>query len=243
MTRIDPQDLPALTINLEYGDSAAATCLQLPLEYHTQFTAPHKNYPGYGFLEVNASVLALPDDIEKEWWGTPDSYWMRQKVRRALKLGYEFALFEHDDHLDDIHEINLSLDERQGRPMSESYRTRPSEFGPQDDQSCPRHRSDHFGVLKDGKLLAYTLAPACGEMMLFSRILGHGAHMEDGIMNLLVYEAAKHRREHSGTRYAVYYVHDSGTPGLQFFKRKMGFVGHRVEWQLHRPFELSDPEY
>jgi len=235
MPAIDPAELPALTINFEYGDTDDHTCVKGPLDLYKQFTAPNKTYEGYGFLEVNVSVLLIPDDIERDWWGSPDSYWMRQKVRRAIKLGYSFAAFDHNEYIDDIHEINISLDVRQGRPMTESYRTRPTEQSPFGDQPCPRHRHDYFGVFKDGKLFAYALVPQCGEMMLFSRILGHGDRMSDGIMNLLVYEAVKHRHENSNTRYAVYFLHNSGTTGLQFFKRKMGFGGYTVRWELARP--------
>jgi hypothetical protein len=71
-------------------------------------------------------------------------------------------------------------------------------------------------------------------MMLFSMILGHGDHLDDGIMNLLAYESVRMFRAESGTRYAVYYQQDSGTEWLQLFKRKMGFVGHRVRWELSR---------
>jgi hypothetical protein len=90
-------------------------------------------------------------------------------------------------------------------------------------------------VLREGKLYAYSFVRQCGEMMLFSRILGHGDFMADGIMQLLVFEAVKDLHEHSGTQWAVYHLHDSGTEGLQFFKRKMGFRGVRVRWQLARP--------
>src|SRR4051812_48492811 len=145
---------------------------------------------------------------------------MRQKVRRALKAGYRFGDYVHNEHLDDIHAINTSMPERQGRPMAESYTTRPGEFTPLGEPSCLRHMTRNVGVFHEQTLYAYANVRQCGEMMLFSRILGHGERMNDGIMQLLVYEAIKQQRERSGTRYAVYYRQDSGTEGLQFFKRK-----------------------
>jgi hypothetical protein len=235
MAAIDPAVLPALTINLEYGDSGDGECTDLPLTLYKQFTAPNKNFPGYGYLEVNASVLILPDDIENGWWGTPEAKWMRQKIRRAEKLGYEFRAFAYNDFLDDVYEINTSMDDRQGKPMSDSYRQKPAPGPEPAAPTCMRHRRDWFGVFKDGKLYAYTNVLQCGEMMLFSKILGHGDAMDDGIMNLLVFQAAKVRQAESGTRYPVYFLHHSGTEGLQFFKRKMGFAGYTVTWELARP--------
>src|SRR5262245_65065199 len=110
--------LPSLTINLEYGDSDDRECTKTPVDRYQAFTAPSPSIEGYGTLEMNVSVLVLPDDLERDWWGTPDSYWMRQKVRRARKIGYEFAAFDYKDFLDDIYEINTSKIERQGRAMS-----------------------------------------------------------------------------------------------------------------------------
>ena len=231
---LDPSTLPALTIYLDHGDTDNELCRVEPLKRFEQFTLPNLTYPGYGELEVNTSVLIIPDDIDRDWWGSPESYWMRQKVRRGIKLGYEFAPFEFDDYLDDVYEINTSKDERQGRPMTQSYRERPAAWGRSPEQPCRRHRNGCFGVFRDGKLYAYTYVPQCGEMMLFSMILGHGDHMEDGLMNLLVYEAVKWHRERAGAAYAVYFLHDSGTTGLQFFKRKMGFAGYAVRWELGR---------
>jgi hypothetical protein len=237
----DPELLPDLTIYLEQGDSEHRKCQDDPLMRYRKYTskryteanAPNPKYCGRGVAEVNLSVLALPDDLERDWWGTPESYWMRQKVRRAVKLGYEFATFDFNDHVDDIYEINTSTDERQGRAMADWYRQQPS-MPPFRDQPCDRHRNDYFGVFKDGKLSAYALVVQCGEMMLFSQLLGHADRLEDGIVNFLIYEAAT--RRHSPTRptYAVYHVHHSGTPGLQFFKRKMGFAGYLARWELTR---------
>ena len=90
-------------------------------------------------------------------------------------------------------------------------------------------------MFKDGRLWAYANVVQCGEVMIFSKLLGHGERLDDGIMNLLVFEAAKRCRQESGTRYAVYHLADNGTEGLQFFKRKMGFTGHLVHWELARP--------
>ncbi len=229
---VDPSTLPAVSIYLEHGDTTDESCRVEPLRLFEQFTLPSLTYTGYGELEVNTGVLIIPDDIERDWWDVPNSALMRRKVRHAVKLGYEFAPFEFDDYLDDVYEINRSKDERQGRPMTEAYRDRPKIRGRSPEQPCRRHRNGWFGVFRDGKLFAYTNVPQCGEMMLFSMILGHGDHMDDGIMYLLICEAVKLHQARSGTSYAVYYLMDSGTEGLRFFKRKMGFAGYLARWEL-----------
>jgi len=242
---ISPETLPALTINLECADTPGSECLKLPQELYGKFTAPHEKYQGYGAMEVNVAVIVIPDDIEKDWWNTAESKWMRQKVRRCQKAGYEFRHFEHNDDIDEIYEINTSLDQRQGSKMSALYTTKPEPQRSLANQPCKRHRRDYYGVFKDGKLYAYTYILTCGELMVYSRLLGHGDALKDDVMNLMVFEAAKARNAESGTRYAIYHTADNGTEGLQFFKRKMGFVGHLVTWELGRPgvkVEMSKPK-
>ncbi len=228
---IDPLTLPRLSINMEHGDTPDFWCQVRTLEEFEQYTTPSLNFPGYGELEVNTSVLTIPDDIERDWWGLPASKWMRYEVRKASKLGYEFAAFDFNDHLDGIYAINVSMPERQGREMSAGYRTRP-EPETTDILPCKRHRYDWLGVFQNGTLYAYIQAMQTGELMTLSKILGHGDRLDDGIMNLLVYEAVKRNHSFCGTRYVMYHLQDSGTEGLRFFKRKMGFVGHLVRFEL-----------
>lgn len=94
-----------------------------------------------------------------------------------------------------------------------------------------RHDVDHdletavqtFGVLKDGPLVAYTWIHQVGKMCLFSTILGHGEHLNDGVMFLLVARSLERPADKAGTRYAMYNMHYSGTDGLRFFKDRLGF--------------------
>jgi hypothetical protein len=228
---VDPGSLPRLPIHLEHGDTLNARCCMTVFDVFERFTAPSRYFPEYGAYEVNASVLVIPDDIERDWWGLHGSSEMRHKVRRATRLGYTFAPFDVNDHLDDIYAINTSMRERQGRAMDEEYTRRPDRRAAEE-LSCDRHREDWLGVFHDGTLYAYMNALQLGEMMYFSIILGHGDRLYDGIMHMLVYEAVKHNRTHYRADYAVYYLQDSGTEGLQLFKRKIGFSGFLVRYEL-----------
>lgn len=229
----DPASLPSLSINLEYGDSPHRNCTVSPIDRYARFVAPDADNPGHGRMTYNVSVLTIPDDIERDWWNSPRSAYLRRKVRRALKLGYEFASFDFNDYRDDVHQINTSRLVRQGKPMSASYIERPTAKSPFRNQTCPRHRNDYVGVFRDGKLYAYALLRQCGEMVLFSEILGHGDYLDDGIMYLLVFESVKLRKKESGTKYAVYHLHHAGEGGgLAYFKDQAGFRGHMVHWDL-----------
>src|SRR4051794_33494276 len=231
MGAVDPASLPRLAINFECGDTEAPGCTTRARSLYERFVAPSTSYPGYGTYAVNASILVIPDDIEADWFGKPESYWMRQKIRRAVKLGYEVRDVERNDYLDDIYAINTSLEERQGRPMTDAYQAKPQPQSPLGEQPCPRHQLRFLGVLLGEQLVAYTSMQQYGEFVLISTILGHGEHMKDGIMQLLVYEGVRAVKASGHPAYAMYNLHDSGTEGLQFFKRKMGFEGYLVDWQ------------
>ena len=219
--------LPRLTINLEVADTPDRYCSEYVGWLHKVYT---KNmgaqYPGFSHYGSGTSVAILPDSYDQ--WFQEVGYGTRRKVRRAEKLGYTFEQIDRDKYLDDIFEINNSLESRQGRQMGEAYRKRWEAFGPLPDQPCRRHRLATYGVLKDGKLFAYTWVYITGEMLLPSTLLGHGDFLNDGIMYLLLAGVFKDAIETSGTRYAVYERHWSGLPGLRFFKEQLGFQPHMV---------------
>jgi hypothetical protein len=171
-------------------------------------------------------VAVLPDTYEQ--WFEDVGYYCRRKVRRAQKRGYTFARINRDDHLEDIHEINTSLEERQGRVMDERYRRAVKPFGPLPNHACPRHQLATYGVFKDGTLVAYAWIYQTGEMFLLSTLLGHGAHLNEGVMFLLIAGVIEDLITTAGSRYAVYERHWSGTEGLRFFKEQMGFRPYLV---------------
>jgi hypothetical protein len=79
--------------------------------------------------------------------------------------------------------------------------------------------------------VAYTWVYQVGEMCLFNRILGHGAHLDSGIMYTLVAGSIADLMP-AGLRYAMYERHTSGSEGLRYFKEKLGFRSYWVDWQL-----------
>lgn len=221
---------PELTISFRRADTADEACTSLADQLYDKFTAPHKKHPEYGAYQQGCSILVLPPTFDEYWEGAA-GYATRRKVRKALKEGYTFETIDRDRYLDDIFAINTSMEERQGRAMTESYRTKPDPFGPLPAYGCPHHQIRTYGVLKDGHLVAYTWLYQVGDMCLFSTILGHGEHLNAGVMYLLIAETLRDVIETAGTRYAMYNMHISGTEGLRFFKEQMGFAPYWVDWQ------------
>jgi Acetyltransferase (GNAT) domain len=224
------EQLDELTISFREGDTPDPHCVEYSELLYTKVTAPDRKEPWHGAYVNGASILVLPSTYDEYWMGAA-GYGTRRKVRRALKGGYAFAEIDRDQHLDEIFEINTSAGERQGRPMTEAYRVKPEPFGPLPAYGCPRHAIRTYGVLLDGRLVAYTWVYVVGDMCLFSTILGHADHLAEGVMYLLVAESLRRVIAESGTRYAMYNMHRSGTEGLRFFKEQMGFRPFWVNWQ------------
>jgi hypothetical protein len=173
------------------------------------------------------SVLGVPDTLD-EW--REGHRTARKRADRASRLGYQFREIAREEHADDIYAINTSLGARQGRPMSQAYRERVT-FSPLPEYPCERHRVRTFGVLDArGTLVAYLWLYRAGELALVSSILGHGEHLNDGIMHLLVQGVVGAEIPHGG--FMVYNRHDSGQDGLRQFKGWFGFEEAEVAWAL-----------
>lgn len=172
------------------------------------------------------SVMRLPNTIE-DW--QLEHRTARKRAWRAERLGYRFAEIARHEYVDDIFDVNTSMKERQGRPMSAAYNLRPS-ASPDPLYSCPRHGIHTYGVLSGRRLVAYLICYRSGDLALVSTILGHGDYLTDDIMYLLARGFIESELEYGG--FAVYNRHDSGTDGLRYFKTRVGFERAEVSWAL-----------
>jgi hypothetical protein len=187
-----------------------------------QFAFPLYNQLRRGYEEC--SVLPLPSDIET--WRSMHRT-ARKRADRADRLGYRFEEIQRHEHVDDIYLINTSLQERQGRPMSNGYQETPV-YG--DDRSpCPMHSVNTYGVRDADHLVAYLWLYRAGDLALVSSILGHGAHLPNDVMWLLIQGAIEAEIPEGGCM--VYNRHDSGQDGLRWWKERVGFRPMGVTWQ------------
>lgn len=180
-----------------------------------------------GKYEFPASVLSLQD--LRSHMALHRTF--RKRANRCEDLGYTYGQLSRHLYHDDIHAINISLPERQGRPMSAGYLVPPS-FGELPFFPCPRHRIDYYGVFLDGRLVAYTVIYVSGRLAMISQILGHGEHLKQDVMYLLMRCAFEETLQWSGPVLFFYNMHNSGTDGLRYFKERLGFQPERVEWAL-----------
>jgi hypothetical protein len=192
------------------------------------FTQPHPRYKVIQNKRWGAGLFRLPERFEDYIKGK-DKQTLRTNRRRSLSLGHRFDAIEPSRYLNDILAINKSLQIRQGQPMDADYlnlerletwiKDKPEIYGV----------SDRYGVLK-----AYAYAPVHGEVFILSRLLGHADELENGIMYLLISEVVREmieRKHREGIPlWAMYDTFFGASPGLRFFKERLGFRPYKVRW-------------
>jgi hypothetical protein len=145
-------------------------------------------------------------------------------AKRARTRGYVCTEIERNHHIDAIHAINTSLDERQGRRMDQKYLEKTTFF----------ERQPHFsyyGVLNpEGKLVAYANIGRYGNFSAFSQLIG--IRNNDGIMHLMIVDIVTRLLEQKQVRYVMYDTFFGAQAGLQQFKRVLGFAPYRVKYSL-----------
>jgi hypothetical protein len=189
-----------------------------------EFREPHPRYRVVGRKVVGVALLALDefDDLEGYLKGLR---YARRRVRRARRLGYRIALFDPAQQHADLQEIHASLPERQGRPMDPSYfePDRAYESGP---------HVEYVGVLRDGAVVGYCELLHAGDVVSTNRIMGHGEHLADGIMFLLMAGIVEHvKRARPSCRYVYYDTFFGAGDGLRAFKANLGFRPYWVRWK------------
>ena len=108
-------------------------------------------------------------------------------IKKCQKNQYYCHKINPDQYLDDIYEINTSKDFRQGKRMTNSYIEYPTKFNLNYDIYNEKYSIEFYGVFKDNKLVAYGMLYFCKEIVVLMKVLGHGDHLKNGIMNLLFY--------------------------------------------------------
>jgi hypothetical protein len=206
-----------VTIRLEAACDYPS-CSELAFKMRNQLDVPK--------YTLGMSIMPNPESLEA--WQA-DHRTARKRAWRSERLGYHFDTIDRAKFNDDIHEINTSKQERQGRPMAAGY-VRRHNHGSLPHYPCQLHRTHTYGVLQGERLRAYLSLYRVGELLMVSMILGHGDHLNNDIMYLLM---AGTIAEHAGTGgFWFYNRHDSGTDGLVFYKERIGFQATDIGWVL-----------
>jgi hypothetical protein len=145
----------------------------------------------------------------------------RNMIRKAHRL-YSFAEFDYNDRLDDMHAINTSRAERQGKPMTSRYRQFPDPIRRPWD-TCSRHRSSWWGGFDaNGEMRGYCNLVVLNEVGIVNTVLGHAD--APAVVNGLF----AHMARHADVEWIHYLTLRNSGSSLAAFKRRVGFVEYLV---------------
>lgn len=146
------------------------------------------------------------------------------KSRKATARGYRLRPIDRNDHLDEIHAIHTSCEQRQGRPMDSAYRVRKTHYDTLPHCSC-------YGVFdRHGRLSAYCSLVRYGNFVSTDQLMGYKNN--DGIMDLLLSTIVCRLIEERTVDYFMYDTFLGAQQGLRNFKRRVGFRPYRARYEL-----------
>lgn len=224
--------MPRVTVDLMLGAAAGNDPFyeRLVREFYAETQRRYRKFPLVRQWQYGVALCALPPTAD-EYLEIIESAG-RRNVKKAGRLGYQFERIVHNDWLKDMQEIHASTDVRQGKMPAHLL------HGAVKPHSDPPSRTDvhdypYFGILKDGKLVAYSGCFVCGEIFMIEQLYGHAVHHADGVVPLLLVEMVRYIKEHYPR--VKYYANEryfGASETMRRFKRKFGFLPHEVRWTL-----------
>jgi len=213
--------MPHVTVSV--GDDPAS------LEFYTFATNRHRRYFFIRNKSWGVAMLKLPDTFEEYLRGAGKTF-LRHQQRLALSAGYYFDSITAVDHLDEILSIHSSRPVRQGQPISPAYLDRSELSKYFSGAAVVFAVRDRSGIVR-----AYAHTLMLGEVAIFDRLMGHGEHLKNGIMYLLVSEAVRaiceRKAGFNSPQWVMYDMMLGAGEGLRFFKERLGFQPYYVSWR------------
>jgi hypothetical protein len=188
------------------------------------FRRRHPRYKLVRFKAVGVALLALDDVADVDAY-LATRRTTRRRVRRAERLGYTTGVFEPNERRDELLDIHSSIPERQGRPIDAEYLDPGAVYRTGPDL-------EYVGVFCGDRLVAYSELHYAGDIVAMMRVMGHGDHLDGGVMFLLAAGIVGHVKDtHPKTRYVFYDMFFGAREGLRSFKAHLGFRPHYVRWK------------
>jgi len=199
-------------------------------------------------------AIDLREYPDYESWERPvkKRYDRVRMKNRSVRGGFVVHPYHHKLHIPDIYEIHHSTEIRSGGKMRGDYLAGIEEMGGAptahyklSPPPCPLHWSMSFGVFEpkqshqqgeivtDEKLVGYINLRRIGDVALYSRIMGHGDYLNEGVMYHLHFDIVKWLMDPEnaladGLKFLMYGGIGNGGPNLWQWKRTAGFKPYRL---------------
>jgi len=144
----------------------------------------------------------------------------RNMNKKAKKNGIYCELFDWNDRLEEIYQINISAPYRQGKEMDSSYHEYPKKIAYLDEKDF---KITYIGAFKENLLIGYIELYIYGNFIMTNRILGHKEHLKYGIMNLMIKKSVELIIEEDITYLNYLTMQNRENNSLSSFKKRVGF--------------------
>jgi transposase len=145
-------------------------------------------------------------------------------ARKAKTKGYRLLEIDRNNFVDQIHEINTSVEIRQGQPMDRAYLEKQTHY-------VPEKNFKYYGAFNSaGKLMAYSELGLYGNFASFNRVIG--VRNNDGVMHLMVTEIIGQMIDDGSFSYLMYDTYFGASPGMKAFKTMLGFQPYRAKYSI-----------
>jgi hypothetical protein len=224
--------MPSVTIDLMLRETKGNDPFygRMVRKFYAETRVRHRRFPLVRHWRYGVALCRLPASFDEYFMAIESA--ARRNYKKSERLGYRFERIAHNDHLRGMQEIHQSTDVRQGRMPDELLRR---EVKPCSDPPSLSNVHDYpyFGVLKEGKLVAYSGSLVAGEAFMIEQLYGHAAHHADGVVPMLLIGMARYMMEHyPRVKYYANEMYFGASPTMRRFKRKFLFLPHRVRWFL-----------
>ena len=150
----------------------------------------------------------------------------RNMNKKAEKNSISCEIFNWNEKLKEVYEINRSSKKRQGREMDSSYQEYPKEiiYLNEDD-----FRIIHIGSFLEERLIGYIELYIYGNFAMVNRILGHKEYLKFGIMNLMIKSCVEYSIDKNISYINYLTMQNRENNSLSAFKHRVGFREYSLE--------------
>jgi len=226
--------MPRVTIDLMLRDAASNDPFfaRIVREHYEMATRRHRRLFIVRNLVYGVALCPMP--------ATFDNYFMmidasaRRNYKKAVREGCSFRPIEINSYLPEVGKIRASTEVRQGKLMPENYRSGEPAQAFNVHRSLNRtHDYAYFGAFLGDELIGYSYCLIAGDFCGIEHVLGHAQHLSLGVVPQLIIGMAKYVFEnHPLVKYYAYGSYFGCAETMKRFKRKFGFVPHKVNWVL-----------
>ena len=216
--------LPKVTIEIIDNDTSGEV-----EDLYKYFSKRHPKYKIIRNKTLGVMLFNIPKTKEEYESKISGKNSVMYYSRRCTKLGYYTDYFIKNKHLDDMYDINVSSDNRQGRSMSKQY----LEEVPKEEK---KEAVSYFGAFtSDKKLVGYIRIINTPNLYVISQLLGHDKYQNDNIMYLILHDLIisliEKNKDNNKEVYLMYDTYFGGSQGIKLYKKRHAFKPYKVKWK------------